>query len=264
VSAPELSQDFADNLFEQVFTIWVKPEVIRRVEAGTLQGKVGIWGAQVLFDPPGPETVRLNDEINGEFRVRSGAAENVTVTHLNLHTIAGDVETFHLPLEDSPNAGHITVMLHQNGFFIAFELLYNAERITEHLIAAREYLDTARHALESRKVRPAVSNLYATVELLAKATLLRHPNPKLLSAKSHRYVAAEYNLYSYQGNADNKFAQLLNALADAQNPARYPSGQFNVTEDQAEVWLRDAEEMYAWLLSASPIRTRLKVPYRGA
>jgi hypothetical protein len=52
----------------------------------------------------------------------------------------GEIEVAHLPMEDSPNAGHITVMHHQKGFSIWFELLYNAQRITEHLFAAREFL----------------------------------------------------------------------------------------------------------------------------
>lgn len=264
LSPPELSKEFADNLYQQVLATWVNPEVRRRLEAGTIQGDTAVWAAQVLFDPSGPESVRLNDEVNGEFHVRSSELSNLEVTQENLHALAGEIVAFHLPLDDAPNAGHITLMFHKKGFFITFDFQYNSERITEHLVTAREYLDTANRALESGSVRPAVANLHIAVELMAKATLLRHPDPILISSKSHEYVASRYNRYSHQGNTEPRFAQLLNALADTRNPARYPTGAFGVGPNRATAWLRDAEEMYAWLLRAVPIRTRLKVLDRSA
>ena len=80
-----LSKEFADNLFKQVVKIWLTPEVTRRREAGKLQGELAVWAVQVLFDPSGGESVRINDEVNGEFHVRAGAEEDALITHENLH-----------------------------------------------------------------------------------------------------------------------------------------------------------------------------------
>jgi uncharacterized protein (UPF0332 family) len=94
---------------------------------------------------------------------------------------------------------------------------------------------------------------------MAKAALLRHPDDRLLTSRKHSFVTGEYNRYSRRGSTDRRFARLLNDLARARNPARYPAGKFMVSPEQAATWLETAEEMYTWLLSISPLRTRLRV-----
>ncbi len=254
-----LSKEFADNLFKQVVKIWLTPEVTRRREAGKLQGELAVWAVQVLFDPSGGESVRINDEVNGEFHVRAGAEEDALITHENLHHFTDQIAAFLLPLEDAPNSGHITLMTHRGGYCIWFELLYNAQLITEHIHAAREFIDTAAHALSAKRLRAVVANLHPAVEGMAKAVLLRHPDRRLLTSKKHNFVTGEYNRYSWRGNTDRRFARLLNDLARARNPARYPAGKFKVSPEQAAAWLEIAEEMYTWLLSGSSLRTRLQV-----
>jgi hypothetical protein len=158
-----LSKEFADNLLQQVVKLWLTPEVTRRREAGKLQGELTVRAVQVLFDPSGVESVRLNDEVNGEFYVRPGT-EGVLITHENLHLFVGQITAFLLPLEDAPNSGHITLITHRGGYCIWFELLYNARLITEHIHAAREFIDTAAHALTAKRLRAVVANLHPAVE----------------------------------------------------------------------------------------------------
>jgi hypothetical protein len=111
----------------------------------------------------------------------------------------------------------------------------------------------------TKRFRPVVANPHVVAEGMAKAALLRHPDDRLLRSKKHNFIVVTYNRYSHQGNTDSRFAPLLNDLAEARNPARYPSGEFPVTETQAAEWLTVAKEMYDWLLSVSPIRTRLRL-----
>lgn len=260
-----LSDDFADNLFDQTFTVWVNPELEKRRHQGLIAETFVVWAAQVIFQPDGPEIVRLNDEVDGVFRVRPGAIpEGTLLSPANFHEFIPSLEAFHLSLSDSPNAGHITLIRHQQGFYIAFDLLYNAERIAEHILAARDFLEIAKSALSGGRTRPFVANIFHAVELMAKALLLRHPDPKLLSLKSHTYLQRRYNLESHRGNTDAKFAALLNELGNARNPARYPVGQFVIEPTKAEEWLQRAEEMYAMLRASAPIRSRIKIAERDA
>lgn len=260
----QMGNEFADNLLKHFITIWLQPEVRRRLQAGQLDGDTKVWAAQAVLDPVGGGLVRINEEVNGEFTVRPGVEEHLVLTHENFHLLADHIIGFNLPADDSPNAGHITVMWHRNGFYIHFDLLYNGQLIAEHINAAREFLDIARAALQSAKIRAAVSNLHIAVEGMAKATLLRHPDGQLLTSKKHTYVSGEYNLYSHHGNTDRRFAQLLNHLGKARNSARYPTGNFDVSAAQVSEWLSTAEEMYEWLVRAAPVRTRLKLLDRSA
>jgi uncharacterized protein (UPF0332 family) len=260
----QLSSEFADNLYDQVFTIWANPELERRRLAGAIPNNFVLWAVQVIFEPSGPQGIRFNEEVNGEFRSREGMAEGVVLTPLNFHEAIPYLEAFHLSLDDSPNAGHITLIRHQQGFYIAFDLLYNAARIAEHVMAAREFLDATRDAATARRYRVFVADLHHATELMAKALLLRHPDAAVLNARSHRLINSRYNRHAHQGNVDKNFARLLNELSQARNPARYPVGEFTLDEARSGTWLNHAEAMYTSLVEAAPIRTRMALSREGA
>ena len=46
----KLSDDFADNLLNNVRNIWVHPEIEKRREAGTLPENFQAYAIQVIFD----------------------------------------------------------------------------------------------------------------------------------------------------------------------------------------------------------------------
>jgi uncharacterized protein (UPF0332 family) len=250
------STEFKDNLYNQVFDIWANPEIERRKRAGSIPQNFVPWAIQIIMDMDGTEQVRLNEEVQGALRRRpnSDIPDSGTINIAEFHTIVSEIEGFELTDKDPPNAGHITLIRHLRGFFIAFDLRYNAERIGEHILAAREYLDMATMALDKRIIRPFIANLHIATELSAKALLLTHPDKELLKSKKHNMTQGKYNLYAKQGNTEQRFAQLLNRLADLRNPARYPSGRFQIDENEAGEMLNTAEDMYKTLLAKAPSR----------
>jgi hypothetical protein len=70
------SNEFADNLFDQVLSIWVNPEIEKRKQAGVINDKFVFWAAQVIMDPSGPEQIRLNEEARGIFKVQNMADDS--------------------------------------------------------------------------------------------------------------------------------------------------------------------------------------------
>ena len=137
---------------------------------------------------------------------------------------------------------------------VAFDFRYNAERAATHRQTAREFLDTARSALEGDRLAAFTENLYAAVELMAKGSLLTSPDDVLLKVRQHRYVAAQYNLDRKLGNVDPRFAALLNDLAAGRKSARYAEGELRVDPGDARDQLAVAEEMYEDLGAGAPTR----------
>lgn len=252
------SNEFADNLFDQVLSIWVNPEIERRNRAGLIDNKFVFWAAQVIMDPSGPEKIRLNEEARGIFKLQN-MADDSTVSPATFHTVTGEIREFTLEKDDCPNAGHITLIRHLKGFFIAFDFLYNAAVIADHVTTAQEFFDEAKAALSSNHIKACVANLHIAVELTAKSLLLLHPDKSLMTSKKHRYVLSKYNEYSKQGNTEQRFAQLLNNLANLRNTARYPNGSFSVTQQQAEQMLEVAIEMFAVLMKSIPKRAQARL-----
>lgn len=252
------SQEFADNLYDQTFQIWANPEIARRQKLGSLSEEFSPWAVQVLMDPDGPESIRFNEEVQGVFRTRpdSRQAKSGIIQIAEFHSVVEELAGFELTEKDPPNAAHITLIRHLRGFFIAFDFRYNAARVQEHILAAREFLDVARVAMESSQHRAFIANLHIATELSAKAQLLMHPDKTLLESKKHTHTQSKYNLYAKQGNTEQRFASLLNRLAGLRNPARYPSGSFQVELAEAQDMLDTAEEMYSSIVVRAPMRAK--------
>ncbi len=252
------SPEFADNLYDNVFKIWADPEIARRKEAGEVPENYKPWAVQVFMEPTTPNQVRLDSEVNGVFHLdpNSDAPEEEPITPLNFHEIAKSIVGFELSEDDSANAGHITLIRYQQGFFITFDFHYNSTRIADHVQTAREFLDGAKLALEQEKLRVFTANLHHAVELLAKSSLFKLGHGSLVTSKSHAYIRSQYNLHSRSGITDPLYAPLLNKLDGLRNRARYPDSPFSLELNEAEEMFATAEQMFEVVLARSHPRTR--------
>lgn len=117
---------------------------------GRVPEDFALVAAQIVFEVGQTPAVRLNEEVRAVARFIAARAitkgEDVMVDDL-----AG-LEGVELTDED-PNAGHLTVLRMHDGWGVAFDFRYNAERVAAHRQTAREFLDTARSALEGRSAR---------------------------------------------------------------------------------------------------------------
>jgi len=152
-----------------------------------------------------------------------------------------DVSQFELPPGDS-HAGHITAFSTSAGLDLVIVGAAMAESITSELAAADEFIDSAERALAG-PLGPFANAAYPAAEMLARAELLRLPDPRLNAAKTHRTVRSRYNLWAKCGNKEHRFATVLNELADWQKNAKYERSKFSLSSDQAEECMETIKEM---------------------
>lgn len=259
------SDVFADNLYDQVFKVWARAEIERRVAEGVVAEGYMPWAVQVLMEPDAPNVIRFDHEVRGLIRIPPGLLTEAKeqLSPITFHEIADKVTNFELSENDSQNAGHISLIRHQKGFFIAFDFTYNAARVAEHLELAREYLEVSRFSIERGMEKPFIANLHLGVELLAKSALLRIPAKDIVRSKSHHQIRVQYNLYSQAGAIEPRFASLLNKLDSVRNPARYLTRAVRLGEGEADEMLATANEMYTQVASRSPFRTQRAVEKIG-
>jgi HEPN domain-containing protein len=241
-----------ETVIRQAMEFWTNPEIERRREAETLPDDFALSAAQVIFNPgaDAPE-VRLNGEVKAAARVEAkrtiAKGEEVT---------ADDIAAFIdiLLTEDDPDAGHITIVLYQGSWVLAFDFRRNAAHIGAHVERAQEFLDTAAWARQEGKLGPFVDNLFSATELMAKGLLIWMPDESLLKGKSHGHLHQRFNHWGKMDKVDPRFPKLLNDLIALRRPARYLARDFSLTEDQMDEMLAVAKDMHAALEASRPLR----------
>jgi uncharacterized protein (UPF0332 family) len=244
-----------DRTLQQVFELWVMPEVQRRQSAGQLPPNFQLWQAQVVFEVNAPVKVRLNNEVRSMMTVRvtRAVAKGEAVGMSDFSEIVSIELT-----ENDPNAGHITIIAHQGIWYLTWDTRYNAQRIATTITTAREFIESAQDNLKAvpPRVRPFTENLFSAVELLAKAVLLQLPDKKILSSKTHGIIKSSFNQWSNLGNIEPDFASLLNELEQMRAPARYSLDEWKLPVEKAQSLLVRTEKMLADVTLRTPSRDK--------
>jgi hypothetical protein len=245
---------FGESAVQQVFDLWLNPEIERRRATGVLAEGFALYAGQIIINVDFPPVVRLNQEIKGVLRGVAARpilkGEDVSWRDLL------DIHQIELTTEDA-NAGHMTLLLHKGRWFLEFDFRYNAQRVADTIDAARQFLDAARFCSERAHVRAFCENLFGATELLAKGTLLMLPDKGILTSKKHDYVASHFNRWGKYGNTDPRYVGLLNQLGRLRSSARYVSGEVKFTAPEMTEMLAVAEEMYSTLREQAPTRVHV-------
>ena len=236
----ELSKEFNDNFFKHIAELYIDPEIKRRRDANLLPNDFVVYAVQVIMNHDAPNEVRLNDEVSthvvGRFSGSVTDDEQVSVDDLE------SIDDIQLTDRD-PNAGHVTLLVHKGRWIGRFDFRYNATRTRGHMVAAREFLDSAQDAFQKTHLRSVVDNLFSATELMAKGVLLMHDD-SMLSGRSHGIVHSRFNHWGHLGNTDRRYTSLLNKLASLRGPSRYLDKDFQLSSDEAKEMLDVAEEMF--------------------
>lgn len=245
----------AANLLQHIFSIYVQPELARRVQAGTpVPPGTPLFAIQAIFRVDRDAEVRLNEQVRGVLEARAkrplAAGEPVNSNDISR------IDAFHLAEADA-DAAHITALQFEDGWGIAWDGRYNAILITGHLESAQEFVALAEYALEHNLLRGFAENAFAAAELLGKALLLRIPDQRLLTARTHNAIKAEFNRWGKLGITDTQFPTLLNELGALRSQARYVRGDINLPRERAEEMLVTLRSLQAHAIDVSP-RTYLR------
>ena len=115
--------------------------------------------------------------------------------------------------------------------------------IESELEGAAEFIDSAKRALEGSALGSFADAAHTATEMLARAELLRLPDPRLNSARTHDTVRSRYHLWARLGNTDPRFAALLSSLAEWQRSAKYERSKFSLTVAKAADCMETIAEM---------------------
>lgn len=229
-----MESTFDKNLFNNFMETWIIPWIKEKQDLGELEKPVDLIMAQIIFDPNGGEPkVRINDQVRGKMSVKLSESIEKPVE-------AGDpvyfnqidnVEAFELE-EDDQDFGHATLLKFPDKWLISFNFIYNKKLSRKHIEAAKEFLHSAKSALELNFHRSCIDNLHSASELTAKAYLLSRPDPAVMTAKSHNVVHSKINAERRIGNVDEMHVSAFNKLRELRSSARYLNSDLGISSEE--------------------------------
>lgn len=240
IPADDSGPSLGNDLFRQVVEMYVRPELAKRNETG-----LEVRAAQVVMAVGQAVKVRLNEEVRAVVRRSIRKREEVGSNDI------GDLESIELMSHD-PNSAHITVLLLETGWSIAFDFRYNRAEVARHLAVAAEFLEGAAAACERAHLHAFTDSLFSAAELTAKAELLMLPDPQLLGDTNHRFVASQFNRRWRGQETVQEQVRLLNQLGASRYPARYLRRKFTLTSEEGRRRLAVAREFHARVSAQEP------------
>lgn len=252
VEQPVYGQALFDDMAERL----VRPELERRRAEGTWPDGEQVYRFQVLFPDGEPPQVRLNRDVGGTVLAKATRAiavgEEVVIDDFS-------AVTSYTPREGDVGIPHVTAFQHRYGWSVVFEFAGGHPDRFEFLQRAKEFLDTARHALGEERLGAFFDNALSACELLAKTELLscRPTIEIVLNSRKHAAIATAYNLWANLENTDKRYARLLDRLHARRPAARYLQGTQPIRRSEAEEVIEVLTDMYEHVKDCTE-RTRVE------
>lgn len=206
-----------DRTILHMFQIAFAPEILRRLENGTLDDHFVLLAAQMIQPVEGGQVIRLNGEVRGVPLVRLNRpvekGEAVLVSDMR-DLISFDVE------ESELDSGHFTMFWHGSGWTIYFDFRSGRAKSAQMIESAKQFLAAAQYAAGQGHAGPCVDNLFSACELLSRAHLILH-HSQAAKAKSHKAISSALNMWGRLGNIDGEFLKLFNRMSNERSAARY-------------------------------------------
>lgn len=247
----EAGPGFAANLQEQIFSLWVEPELERR---GLPVDRSTVHKALVTFSPEQGQVpvVAINDEAElvGSIRTTRAIQAGEPVTEDDVAEIEG-IE----PANIDPNSGWIAYAVISGQGFIQFDLRYNKERASQVLILANEYV-TAAEACRELAPRPAVDNLYSAAELSVQAQMFGTSS----TTKQHWKRAKWLDGWAELKNVPADHPTILDKLHKERAAARYGDGQLSLTSEGLLAMIPQVREMISFAAQRTGAADKVNIP----
>lgn len=245
--------EFTKKVVGDAFKLWFAPELERRITVGELPTGVKIWAAQIIMDLEQPHIINFNDQIEGVLAARK--EPDVSIAAGQVVTMQEITAIDDLTLTNQhANAAHLTVIWHKGNGYLLFDFRYNADRINDLVQIADEFIDSANDALANDLLHPLAENLFAAVELMAKALLMAHPDPRFLGRHSHGLVESELHKYARFGNVPQPYVDLYKRLMEVRPAARFGRSTLVIDGHEAATMLKTARGMRSHVEEVSPTR----------
>ena len=245
-----MAQEYVNAVMSLAWDRWLAPEIARREKLGMIDDEWKLGAAQILFWVNAQPEVRFNGEVAGVFRMkaRDSTPSMKPGETVEINERFDAIDEFRLMAEEP--VGFATFIRHGGQWHYFGNQCHNLALLNEHLAAASDFLEIARHAISMGKLRPFVDNLFTTYELLAKAVLLQFPQvhePKT----THGWISTQLNFLGKYCGIDSGFVRTTKRLATLRVPARYLEGSLSIDAQEGELLMSAAESMLVELRYSS-------------
>ena len=238
-----LDDEAGKRLVQQIFEIWINPEIERRRTKVTTDDDSSVYAAQIIFDSElGKQIIRINDEVR--VHIIGHAREGTHVgKQYELEKMIHDITSLRLSDKDDPYAVHISMIQFNKHWYVALDGRPNRRRIKEFYVAGKEFLDAATIDFQTNFYRVFVDNLYSAVELFAICQIYNVSGEKFQIKRGHKAIQHNYNKYVKIGNAQLEYDSALSSLARKRLSARYLQEQFELSKNEGEKFLKIGKQM---------------------
>jgi uncharacterized protein (UPF0332 family) len=226
-----MEDEIKQKVFQQVMDIWIIPEIERRKKLGKISGNFVLSKAQVVFSLISGNRIRINEEVRAIAECRAKKAVNKG--DLIYEQDVDNIENIKLT-DDDYNCAHITLLRFKDNWIVAFDAKYN-EKSREHLLASKEFYESAKDNLEKNRLRPFFENAFASAELSIKSVLLSQQVKKILHNKNHRVIVVKFNEHCKSPEVKTRFNPILSKLNLLRSSARYLSSEDFKKENPREI-----------------------------
>lgn len=231
--------ELARRFFEQVFDLWINPEIERRRAAGQ-PAPDPLIVVFITFPVGAPPKVEFNDECNAKvhLKVRPGTtvAEGQGIPYKDVVGI-GRAE----PVDE--NAGYVFMMhLIDNSWASAFDFRRGKQDARGLLLKAVQFHRSAEHGLAQvpALAAAAADQLFSAAELAAHAYLATGSGN---TSRNHKGVHSDFNINAKLGNVPSEHTKAYNKLFRARPDARYDPHAVPLTVSELVELLDTVAEM---------------------
>jgi uncharacterized protein (UPF0332 family) len=242
----EFSERFGENLLNDIFNLFVLPEIKRRKETNSLPEPFVLKRAQIIFYPDGKRKneIRLNSEVKvlADMKIKGGISKKKGEP-IYENEVEG-LKGLRLTDKDDPDCGHITLVDIFNKWIIAFDLRYNKALAKKHVESAKHFHELAQFAFNKEYYASCLDCLFSAAELASKATLLPMADAKFRKRATHYVIYSKYNQFADLGNVDPVFRETLNKLSSLRARARY-FADVPIVPEEIKTFLENVNNMIA-------------------
>jgi|WetSurMetagenome_2_1015567.scaffolds.fasta_scaffold02433_10 hypothetical protein len=203
-----LSKKGAENLFKQINSIWIEPEVLRRKEAKTLLKNFKLWRCLIKLPKAQPSIIEFNNEI--EWKAWLKLVPGTTLTGgqaIYLHEVQ-QIAAVSLPEVNGERVAFIYLFWNGNSYEIIFDFTPNApeetlskeEIKTEELSLGTAIAQSLQAIIVERTVRihDGSQMQLQKIGLWAAPALLPYPLSKIIKQIEENDISgASSSLVSY-------------------------------------------------------------------
>ena len=233
--------EFAQNLFNNINTIYLQPEIGRRIANGLLKDGFRYKIALIILSIDKEIIIQFDDEVEAtcEIKVKEGINKNIGEPVYNNEIES--ISKVNLPSKYE-NSAYIFLFEVNGGYSILFDFRYNKGIRHKQLKTARDFLMTAESAFNENRDAVFIDTLFSSVEILIKIFLLRHPDKNILSKTSHKGIKVKINSFSKLNEFTRPITSLYNNLHILRSKARYDGGEFKIEKIAGLSMLKVAKE----------------------